>query len=94
MALEVNKINLKSQAPNDKQILMIKNKNLKQYDLEDRTFQFAQDVMRFTKQLPRSIANTEIIKQVVRSSGSVEANYIEANESLCKKDFVMRIKIC
>jgi len=24
----------------------------------------------------------------------VEANYIEANESLGKKDFIMRIKIC
>jgi four helix bundle protein len=30
----------------------------------------------------------------VRASGSVGANYIEANESLSKKDFVMRIKIC
>jgi len=31
---------------------------------------------------------------VVRASGSVGANYIEANESLSKKDFIMRIKIC
>jgi four helix bundle protein len=36
----------------------------------------------------------EDIKQVVRSSGSVGANYIEANESLSKKDFLMRVKIC
>jgi four helix bundle protein len=44
--------------------------------------------------LPRGIAHTEISKQLVRSSGSVGANYIEANESLSKKDFLMRIKIC
>ena len=31
---------------------------------------------------------------MIRSSGSVGANYIEANESLSKKDFIMRIKIC
>ncbi len=46
------------------------------------------------KKLSRTIGNIEEGKQVVRSSGSVGANYIEANESLSKKDFVMRIKIC
>ena len=45
------------------------------------------------KGLPRGIANTEIAKQLIRSSGSIGANYIEANESLSKKDFLMRIKI-
>ena len=48
----------------------------------------------FVKLLPRTIANIEDIKQLVRSSGSVGANYIEANDSLSKKDFLMRIKIC
>lgn len=66
----------------------------KQYDLEDRTFIFAKDVRAFAKQIPRTLANIEDTKQVVRASGSVGANYIEANESLSKKDFVMRIKIC
>ncbi len=46
------------------------------------------------KKLSRTIGNIEDGKQVVRASGSVGANYIEANESLSKKDFVMRIKIC
>jgi four helix bundle protein len=46
------------------------------------------------KTLPRSIANLEDGKQLVRASGSVGANYIEANESLGQKDFVMKIKIC
>jgi four helix bundle protein len=33
-------------------------------------------------------------KQVVRAFGSIGANYIEANEALSNKDFIMRIKIC
>ena len=64
------------------------------YDLEERTYRFAQDVRRLIKQIPRNICNIEDGKQVVRSSGSVGANYIEANEALSKKDFLMRIKIC
>ncbi len=48
----------------------------------------------FIKTLKKTIANIEDSKQLVRSSGSVGANYIEANESLSKKDFVYRIKIC
>ena len=41
-----------------------------------------------------SVGNIEDSKQLVRSSGSVGANYREANEALSKKDFAMRIKIC
>jgi four helix bundle protein len=66
----------------------------KTYDLEDRTLEFAKEVRKFVKQLPKHTANSEDGRQVIRSSGSVGANYIEANESLSKKDFVMRIKIC
>lgn len=67
--------------------------NRPKYDLEERTFQFAKAVRIFIKGLPKSISNYEDGKQVVRSSGSVGANYREANEALSKKDFVMRIKI-
>jgi four helix bundle protein len=67
--------------------------NSKRYDLEARTCEFARDVRAFVKTLPRTVANHEDIRQLVRASGSVGANYIEANESLGKKDFVMRIKI-
>ena len=65
----------------------------KRYDLEDRTLQFASDVRAFVKQLPRTIGNEEDTRQLLRASGSVGANYIEANDSLSKKDFVMHIKI-
>jgi len=68
--------------------------NNKQYDLEDRTLKFAKDTRLFVKIISRSISNFEDVKQLVRSSGSVGANYIEANESLSKKDFIFRIKIC
>ncbi len=67
--------------------------SVKQYDLEDRTFEFARDVRAFVKVLPKTLSNIEDGKQLIRSSGSVGANYIEANESLSKKDFIMRIKI-
>jgi four helix bundle protein len=65
----------------------------KPYDLEERTFAFAKRVRCFVKTLPRTIANIEDIRQLVKASGSVGANYIEANESLGRKDFLMRIKI-
>ncbi|HEU5245538.1 MAG TPA: four helix bundle protein [Candidatus Udaeobacter sp.] len=63
-------------------------------DLEDRTFLFAQSVRGFVKQLPKTISNAEDVRQLVRASGSVAANWIEADEALSKKDFVMRVKIC
>ena len=65
----------------------------KPYDLEERTFQFAKEVRLFIKTLNKTIANIEDGKQVVRSSGSIGSNYIEANESLSKKDFIFRVKI-
>ncbi|MEP6820833.1 MAG: four helix bundle protein [Chthoniobacterales bacterium] len=70
------------------------NGDAKPRDLEDRTFLFAQAVRAFVKRLPRTISNAEDVKQLVRSSGSVAANWIEADESLSKKDFLLRAKIC
>jgi four helix bundle protein len=64
------------------------------YDLEERTFQFAKRVRIWVKKLPKSIANDEDAKQLVKASGSVGANYIEANEALSKKDFIFRLRIC
>ena len=72
---------------------MTEAQNSKIYDLEARTFAFAKDVRMFCKELPDTLANIEDKRQLIRASGSVGANYIEANESLSKKDFLMRIKI-
>lgn len=63
------------------------------YDLEDRTYKFSREIRDFVRLLPKTISNHEDVRQLVRSSGSIGANYIEANESLSKKDFYMRAKI-
>lgn len=66
----------------------------KPYDLGERTLKFARDIIDLTNGVSKSLANVEIARQVIRSSGSVGANYIEANEALSKKDFGTRIKLC
>ncbi|MCE5276452.1 MAG: four helix bundle protein [Planctomycetaceae bacterium] len=66
----------------------------RQYDLEARTLAFARGVRQFVARLCKTQANIEDGGQLIRSSGSVGANYIEANEALSKKDFAMRAKIC
>ena len=73
---------------------MFEDGNAKRFDLEERTFQFAKRIRAFVKTLPKTIANLEDARQLVRASGSVGANYIEANEALSKKDFLFHIKIC
>jgi len=64
------------------------------YDLEERTYEFAKSIRCFVRKLEINIWNREDIKQLVRSSGSVAANYIEANEKLGEKDFLMKLRIC
>ena len=66
----------------------------KPYDLEERTYAFALEVrlcLRNTKWNPVSWSD---IKQVLRSSGSIAANYLEALESLSQDDYLYRIRIC
>ena len=93
--------NPKFEVRNSKQIKMLQTQNskldpikTKHYDLEERTFEFAKRIRVFVKKVPRTISNIEDIAQLVRSSGSIGANYIEANEAISKKDFSHRIKIC
>jgi four helix bundle protein len=63
-------------------------------DLEERTAVFAELVRTFVRQLPRTISNIEDVRQLVRASGSVAANCIEANEALGSKDRVMKFRTC
>jgi four helix bundle protein len=63
-------------------------------ELESRTQKFAIEVRLFLRSLNKDFFIREDIHQLLRSSGSVGANYIEANECLSKKDFLYRIKIC
>ena len=67
--------------------------NKPKFDLEERTTNFARKVIKLCKSLPRNPINDRIVGQVVGCSGSIGANYREANDALGKKDFIMRIKI-
>jgi four helix bundle protein len=64
-----------------------------EFDLEKRTLTFAKEVIKLCKQLPQRVITREIVGQLIRSSGSVGANYREANDALSKKDFSHRMKI-
>jgi four helix bundle protein len=67
--------------------------NKKVYDLEERTYLFALSCRKTIQKLPKTISNIEDNKQLVKSSGSIAANYIETNEKLGDKDFIFRLKI-
>ncbi|OHB76848.1 MAG: hypothetical protein A2Z34_07195 [Planctomycetes bacterium RBG_16_59_8] len=73
---------------------MAQQREPKVYDLEERTFVFSRSISDFVKTLPKTASNSVYIPQIIRSSSSIGANYIEANESLGPKDFLMRAKIC
>ena len=68
-------------------------KKIFEHPLEQRCFVFASDVRVFCRKISQDIVNAQDIKQLVRSSGSVGANYIEANEKLGEGDLRHRIKI-
>ena len=65
----------------------------KKYDLEDRTLIFAKRIIRVCKELPNNTVNFKLVDQLIRSAGSIGANYREANDSLGKKDFIHRLRI-
>jgi four helix bundle protein len=62
-------------------------------ELEDRFQNYAKAVRDYCTKLKWDIINKEYIKQVIRSSGSVSANYTEASDDLGKADEKMKIKI-
>ena len=86
-------LNSNTEIRNKKQYRKTEIRNSKPYDLEERTLGFARQVRDYIKGLPRSMSNQEYGRQLIRSSASIGANYIEANEALGKKDFIMHIKI-
>ena len=86
-------LNPKLETLNSKQTQMSETQNSKPYDLRDRTVRFARMVRNYVKNLPKTLGNTEDARQLIKASGSVGANYIEAEEALSRKDFVMRMKI-
>jgi four helix bundle protein len=67
--------------------------NNKYSDLEERTGKFSLAVRNFCFSVKKDVINNEYIKQLIRSAGSVGANYIEANDGLGNKDKKMKIRI-
>ncbi len=64
-----------------------------EHPLEERLFLFAKRVRKFCRELKIDTANIEDSKQLIRATGSVGANYIEANENTGKLDLRYRLKI-
>jgi four helix bundle protein len=64
------------------------------YDLEERTAKFGEDIIEFTKELPKNIITIPIINQLLRAGTSIGANYCEAIGASSKKDFRNKIFIC
>lgn len=62
-------------------------------ELEQRTLMFSKNVIQLCRMLPKDTMTNELVRQVVRSAGSIGANYREANEKLSKKDFLLRLRI-
>lgn len=72
---------------------MVNKQNNKKYDLEDRTINFSKQIIDLVNELPKNQVNLQFTTQLIRSSSSIGANYREANDSLGKKDFYMRVRI-
>ena len=64
------------------------------FDFEERTAVFGENIVRFSKKIPRGPANDRLINQIVGAGTSVGANFCEANDSVSKKDFRNTAKRC
>jgi len=69
-------------------------KKTKEYDLEERTAKFSENIIDLVKTIKRDDINRNIIIQLVRAATSIGANYCEANASSSKRDFRNKIFIC
>lgn len=63
-------------------------------DLLERSAVFGEQIVRFSKRIPRDPTNNRLIDQLVGAGTSVGANYCEANEAVSTKDFKNTIARC
>ena len=61
--------------------------NTKQYNLEERTAKFGENIIDFCKTLKQDVITRPLISQLIRSATSIGANYMEANSASSKRDF-------
>lgn len=66
----------------------------KKFNLEERTANFAEEIIDVLKKIPESSINKRLVEQLMGSSGSLGANYCEANEAESKLDFLHKLGIC
>jgi four helix bundle protein len=64
------------------------------YDLEERTARFGEAVIDFAKSIPPNPVTNRIISQLIGAGTSVGANYVEADDSVSKKEFLKNIGTC
>lgn len=64
------------------------------YDLEERTAKFGEDIIKLSRGINLNAVTSPIVNQLVRSSTSIGANYMEANGAMSKKDFRHKIYLC
>ena len=64
------------------------------YDLEERTAVFGEQIIKFLKSIRRDAINTPIINQLMRSATSIGANYCEGNDAESRKDFRHKMSLC
>jgi four helix bundle protein len=68
--------------------------NSRVYDLEERTARFGEEIIDFAKTIPQGAVTNRIISQLVGAATSVGANYVEADDAVSKKEFLLRIGTC
>lgn len=66
----------------------------RKFDLEERTAKFGEDIIEFTKKVPKNVITTPLIGQLVRAGTSVGSNYCEADCAESRKDFEHKLGIC
>jgi four helix bundle protein len=66
----------------------------KKYDLIERTAKYGESTIEFVSSLSRNEINRPLLSQIVRSSTSIGANYMEADGAVSRKDFENKIGIC
>lgn len=64
------------------------------FDLEERTAHFGENIIGLCKSIRQDSVSRSLVDQLVRSSTSIGANYMEANGASSKKDFRNKVHIC
>ena len=62
-------------------------------ELQKRTKKFNIDIIKLCETLPKNAAGFELAKQIIRSSGSVGANYRATQRAKSKADFIYKFEV-